>query len=301
MKVIIWGHKLYSHTHSYIHQGYFKGFKSLGYETFWFDDNDNTNSFDFSNCIFFTEGQVDKNIPIRNDCKYITHNCFGDKYKTLNQNNILGIQFLCKDGKKTTTKINDYTYIGNRCLFQPWATNLLPHEINLNDANHFRTRHIFYVGTLNENGMNKNIHYFDDFARAARRQGIDMIVSGGYTGNVLDMNFKTESGKQISEEKHIEKIKTSYLAPALVGEFQINVDYIPCRIFKNISYGQYGVTNSEAVYNLFEGNSTWDKNGYDLFYKAEKEKSKDKTKKAMEIVRDRHTYINRIKQIMEIL
>ena len=72
-KVIIWGHKLHSHTHSYIHNSYFKAFKFLGYEVFWFDHNDDVSGFDFSNCIFFTEDQVKKGIPLRNDCKYIAH------------------------------------------------------------------------------------------------------------------------------------------------------------------------------------------------------------------------------------
>ena len=40
-KVVIWGHKLYSHTHSFIHSGFFKAFKHLGYDTYWFDNNDN--------------------------------------------------------------------------------------------------------------------------------------------------------------------------------------------------------------------------------------------------------------------
>jgi len=29
-KIIIWGHKLHSHTHSYIHSGYYEAFKKLG-------------------------------------------------------------------------------------------------------------------------------------------------------------------------------------------------------------------------------------------------------------------------------
>jgi Lrp/AsnC family transcriptional regulator for asnA, asnC and gidA len=31
-KVVIWGHKLHSHTHSYIHNGFYIAFKHLGYD-----------------------------------------------------------------------------------------------------------------------------------------------------------------------------------------------------------------------------------------------------------------------------
>ena len=81
-KVIIWGHKLHSHTQSYIHNGFYKGFKHMGFETYWFDDNDDIRNFDFSESLFVTEGQVDEKIPIREDCYYVLHNC-SDKYKSL--------------------------------------------------------------------------------------------------------------------------------------------------------------------------------------------------------------------------
>jgi hypothetical protein len=47
-QVIVWGHKLHSHTHSYIHNGFFIGFNDLGFKTHWFDDNDNVKDFDFT-------------------------------------------------------------------------------------------------------------------------------------------------------------------------------------------------------------------------------------------------------------
>ena len=45
--IIIWGHKLHSHTHSYIHNAFFIAFAKLGYETHWFDDNDDISNFYF--------------------------------------------------------------------------------------------------------------------------------------------------------------------------------------------------------------------------------------------------------------
>ena len=63
MKIVIWGHKLHSHTHSYIHYGYWRAADYLGHEVYWYDDNDNVYDIDFSNSIFITEHQVCKNIP----------------------------------------------------------------------------------------------------------------------------------------------------------------------------------------------------------------------------------------------
>ena len=36
-KVIIWGHELHNHTHSYIHNAFYRTFKYLGYNVYWFN------------------------------------------------------------------------------------------------------------------------------------------------------------------------------------------------------------------------------------------------------------------------
>ena len=38
-------------------------------------------------------------------------------------------------------------------------------------------------------------------------------------------------------------IRLSRIAPAIAGKFQVDINYLPCRMFKNISYGQLGITN----------------------------------------------------------
>ena len=58
MKIVIWGHKLHSHTHSYIHYGYWRAADHLGHEVHWYDDSDDVSSVDFSNSVFITEHQV---------------------------------------------------------------------------------------------------------------------------------------------------------------------------------------------------------------------------------------------------
>ena len=90
-RVIIWGHKLHTHTHSYIHYGFYKDFKHLNYDVFWLDEDDihyesnNNYKFNFDNCLFITEGQVDSCIPINNNSIYILHNCSKQKYRTINK------------------------------------------------------------------------------------------------------------------------------------------------------------------------------------------------------------------------
>lgn len=50
-----------------------KGFKHLGYETYWFHDGDFPKDFDYSNTLFITEGYADTNIPIKDSSIYFVH------------------------------------------------------------------------------------------------------------------------------------------------------------------------------------------------------------------------------------
>ena len=90
------------------------------------------------------------------------------------------------------------------------------------------------------------------------------------------------------------------MAPALQGSWQCKQGYIPCRIFKNISYGALGMTNSKTVYELFEGKIIYNESAHQLFYDAQ-ERLKTWTLEdqfaLMDLVRDKHTYLNRIESL----
>lgn len=46
-----------------------------------------------------------------------------------------------------------------------------------------------------------------------------------------------------TDRKNIYYVRKSRIAPAIAGRWQVQVNYLPCRMFKNISYGQLGITN----------------------------------------------------------
>ena len=50
-KVIIWGLEPNSHTHSYIHESFFRAFQYLGYETYWVSDCSDQN-IDYTGTLF---------------------------------------------------------------------------------------------------------------------------------------------------------------------------------------------------------------------------------------------------------
>ena len=288
-KVIIWGHPLHSHTHSYIHWGFFRTFQYLGYEVYWINDVAEIENLDLSNALFITEGQVDTFIPKRKDCYYILHNCKAKDYRDLlDSHRCISLQVYTHDCVQyATEKLGEcmYSNVASKIIFLPWATDLLPHEIEAMKKYALleKDRIINWVGTIGE-GFFGNHHEIERFKKACQEN--DILFKGSM---------------HISADKNIELIQQSYLAPALQGAWQCEKGYIPCRIFKNISYGQWGITNNKTVYDLFESKIIYNGDTYQLFYDAQAyvaHASITELYELMDFVKNNHTYINRIETLL---
>jgi hypothetical protein len=304
-RFISWGHKIHTHTHSYIHVAFGKAFEYLGYEVYYFDDDDDVSNFDFSDCLFLTEGQVDKNIPIRKDSRYILHNCDAEKYQ---DTSYLLLQVYTGGAPGTNGKINDLSGIENRgesldkCIFydnsgpvlyQPWATDLLPHEIE-KDLIVVNNKTALFVGSINA-GSGGNENQVRPFAAACNRNGYE------FTGHVTQFGQSGVKNNQ-SFEQNRKAIADSEIAPALVGTWQKEHDYIPCRIFKNISYGKLGLTNSSISNYILDGTVIYNDSEEQLFYdylSMDVEKQKRLFKSSSKLIAEKHTYLNRIDTILE--
>lgn len=297
-KVIIWGHKLHTHTHSYIHYAFYRAFKHLGYNTYWFDNSDDVTNFDFSNSLFLTEGQVDGKIPVRNDCRYILHNCDLKKYKEVfDAGNCIVLQvYTHKCLKNSDQELEKCIHISfkDKKIYMPWGTDLLPYEIdNIKKiiATEKKENYGCFIGTINAFGQTNNEAQINSFAIACQNNGIPFFSK----------NFDWNSINNISPEQNIIYVRKALLAPSIQGPWQCKEGYIPCRIFKNISYGAIGITNSKAVYELFNKKILYDKDTYKLGLKSiDKMKNLDINELyyLMDLVRDNHTYINRINSIL---
>lgn len=287
--VIIWGYPLHSHTHSYIHNAFFKAFKLLGFETYWFNniEEDAKRANNISNAIYLTEGQVDSFIPIKEDCAYVTHNCNSLKYGDVRR---LGIQVATMRNPrlKDIENIAPLTYYDNdnRILYFTWGTDLLPTEFDFENVLITpKENKVYWVGTISNNGKFENISEIKPFQEDCSRNGIEFIHSKG-----------------VSPEENIVLVKKSYISPTIVGKWQKEVGFIPCRIFKNISYGELGVTNSEEIKRIFGDLVVYESNTGNMIETIGKERfNKERIISAMKYIQENHTYINRVNDILKVL
>lgn len=307
-KIIIWGHELHNHTHSYIHNAFYIAFKYMGYDVYWFN-RDGKNNYDdknicFENTLYISHGLECENLPINDTSFYILHNSemqviSSDRKIPKNHNGNIGIKnenFVnlqvytadCKNFQKYNN-IEYYRYHDN-IIFMPWATDLLPNQINFNiqNLNNMKNENIC-------NFIGMPIEYNVILKNELLKHNIIYANFGG--------TFNINSDRNKSIEENMELIQKSIIAPSLQSQWQIDHHYIPCRIFKNISYGKMGMTNNNSVNELFDNKLLYSENIEELIKMSlDFEKRKDKNiliKELMEKVRDNHTYINRINFILD--
>jgi len=336
-KVIIWGYPLHSHTHSYIHYAWEKTFKHLGYEVYWFDDNNypSINNFEYKNTLFITEGYADNNIPLDKSNTYFVHVCINPyKYTDIgarlvdirynvssiydcNYNYNLDDKIINNKAKlihgstvnyyENNSSVDDLNKnfkkdnIDYEAIYICWATDLLPHEINYNDRfiKPSNPPIMYYIGTIGS-GNNQEIQ---KLYRGCNDNGIKTIHIDPWKSPI---SF-TEAQKLIQE---------SYISPDIrgsgdqykkfvlkeTGTCHKEIGYIPCRLFKNISYGKLGAVNACRLKTLFGSNVLYSDDEYELAKICiDNRENYDYIYDQMKWVAENHTYINRVNDILTVL
>ena len=123
-------------------------------------------------------------------------------------------------------------------------------------------------------------------------------------GSILqDHDKQLRLYRGVSDEENRELIRDSFLCPDFRNYHHIKVGYIPCRIFKTISYGQVVGTNSINVKRVFGDYVVFGSNPQELYQNMLDSLSAKKVymPQAMLFIKNNHTYINRVNTIMEVL
>lgn len=319
--VIVHGLATAHSTHKYIHESIYTTFKYIQkiyhrkIDVFWIDDSEkNKDIYKNNNNVFLIFSSphydTDNHLPIIDNAYYILHyrkinyitKSTVTKYDNLLRNNkaVKYIEFRKKNDNKEIINNTVFLYDKNDNSFEmPWATNLLPQEIDSK---------INYMKSLNKLPYKYKNSYFCGSIWYNNVNEIDQ-----WKNICLKYNIKPEFVREKNEKNHQENIRNAYIAPAIQGKGHISSEdkfYVPCRIFKNISYGNIAVTNNIGVYNLFKDfliiydddlekllvkyisyiDSLKDHNKF--------KKHKEDMVKIMTHVKEHHTYLSRIELLI---
>ena len=290
-RVIIWGLPLHSHTHSYIHDCFFKAFKSMGIATEWVGDTSAKieNSY-LDNTLVIATGMDCKTLSVNEKAFYVLHNV--DDHRFRQNENYMNLQVYTKDTllpERNAQKLKTFTYWqeDNRCLYQPWATDLLPEEmiyepVPAPEVN----RTVNWVGSVTD-GAQGNLKQLQEYAQAVHSR----------------LGIPVQAHRGVDREQMITLIRSSAQAPAIVAGWQKENLYVPCRLFKNISYGQPTFCNSPVVSELC-GDSFFEEDCANIAIRTQaylENRDLEKERDVIELIRKEHTYVNRCQNILDMV
>jgi hypothetical protein len=239
-KVIIWGLRSELHSHKFIHNGFFLNFRNLGYETLWVDDRQNHRELVKPGDLVVSVDVASKNLPIVKGARYILHNIsaaelgISEKY----------IQLQVHTNSSAGVNVG-LPYISWDCstktLFQPWGVPTAPRHWR--EASTARSNKEYWTGSIWNNEQNQgNSDFMARYIEVLRKRNIEFVQKGTPT------RFHPNG---ISELKSIKLVSRSAIGSAVVGNWQKNNEYIPCRLFKNIASG--AIPSSNADFSLLFG------------------------------------------------
>jgi hypothetical protein len=293
--VTIWGLKNKRNSLRFIHKGFYENFIKLGYETRWV--NDEAKNQNIRSDLFFVCGVASKYIKFNKYSNYILHNVelsdIDSENISSNNINYLNLQVFTNDAYGEVMQNGNIIYNHEiNTLFQPWGTPLSPYEwYSYVPKNRYKIE--YWVGAIWNNEMNQgNKATMNTYKQILRRHGVTLIKRGGSRLNI----------NGLSDSRNSQLIRKSRFGATIVGDWQRNASYIPCRLFKNITFGVAPISNMKAPVFLSNKNGFID-NLQDLIDFAISESDNEKLLR-LESARDdlrMFTYEENIKRIIKVL
>ena len=321
-KIIIWGAKFDTgHTHAFVHDAIFRAGKYLEIPIYWLDNRDNLTEDFFDNSLIISEqwlvfaNGASNRLPLRNTSTYIIHylgnkgnvdgNPGADMYLG-RVGKLIDFRFSCNWGvdgiedknyaykfeKEKYYPISDISFIERRNdydrFYSMWATDLLPNEIDFESrmSSFKEPKYAFFGGTIRED----NQEMFIPFIEECKRNQINFIYNSPWQNPLSIEHMRT-------------LVNQSFLPLDARPRNHLANGYISCRAIKNVSYGSLCLTNSKQTFDFFDGEAAFAENTKDLFYVAKEMQHNPKTKdlilNQMKKIRDKHTYVNRLKDMIE--
>ncbi len=297
-RIVIWGLKYKYHTQRHIHQAFYKNAKKIGYDAIWLEDSKmSAKKIKPGDLIISTAaiGRMvpEKNtlddfyLPIRDDVFYCLHNYKELFTNKINPEHLIKLQVYNNENGADQSDVKwgvvNYFDTKTRTLYQPWGTNLSSQEFKKPVFR--RNNLVIWVGNVwNDSNNHGNLNEIAELKEVLHKNKLKFIKV-----------------KVVPDFIHLFLIRWSRIAPAIGGFQQVKTDYLPCRMFKNISYGQLGITNVKKFKEILGDHFV---NGSSIEEIIEKTLSLSKNEyinivKAQQEIVKKYTYEQAIKNIVK--
>ncbi len=237
---VLWGLRSnINDTFRYIHEHFYRMASELNLPVVWVDDLKENAHVIKKDPLVFCSNRSAKFLPAVKGAHYCLHNMdeIGSLHQELDDKGInnIRLQVFTNAALNRTEKWNETTFFNpqTKTLYQPWGTDLLPW--NFLSPTKYRIPVVFWIGSIWNNDLDQgNLKEIETLRENLKKQAIF---------------FKHIPGA--SDKLNIRLMRLSRFAPAVAGKWQVENNYLPCRLFKNVSYGQFAVTNVPYFKNIF--------------------------------------------------
>ena len=237
-RFVLWGLTNGHDSFRHIHRHYHHALRKLGKEVAWLDDVEESQNVlkpgDLVFAVDIASENLGRAVP---KVDYLLHN-FGpsaDIWDGLEDERVLRLQVYtnaCERWGVEWAPGRRYDREA-RTLFQPWGTDRLADEFKEPIFQPSSTE-IPFVGSIWDGDGQGNQHAIQELKRV-----------------VSDRRLVFRHYVHVSDLKNVHVVRNARLAPAITGAWQVEQDYLPCRVFKNVSYGALALTQVPKFRELF--------------------------------------------------
>lgn len=242
LHVVLWGLKHKRDSFRFIFQGFYDALIKEGISVSWVEDSPKSESAIQIDSIVIGVDVASKHFAVVNGPTYVTLN--------IQPESIIGQKL---SGQGNWFKIQEYTNrspgmldsegtivrykFENRTLYMPWGTPVSVSDFKKPQKLSLRASKEYWVGAIWNDALNQgNTEAIETYRQALREHGVRFKRIGGSRWRVGGL----------SEEQNANKVRESRLGAAIVGNWQKENEYYPCRLFKAVSAGVPPTSNLNA-------------------------------------------------------
>lgn len=238
-RVVIWGLRtIFNDTFYFIHKGLYETLKKLSIPVLWVDDKKSNADLLREGDLVYAVDRAYQHLPIRLDVKYCLHNIGGEFVDRLDGAQFVTLQVLTVDrfdeGLQNFRPLDSllrgaasYDPLGN-VLYQSWGTPILAQDF-MAPINFPLKKSEYFVGTIWDNDLGQG----------------NIRVIAEYEKLLLEHKIQFKCVKGAPEFINPIYVRHSAIGASIVGDWQREHGYTPCRLFKAVSYGRIGAINSD--------------------------------------------------------
>ena len=240
-RIVIWGLKsIYTDSYRFVQGGFYLTLKKLGIPTIWIDDSQINAKEIRSGDLIFAANRAMEFLPVIQGVKYCLHNADSLFLEKFNKRNCVRLQVLTQERfatdeqKKTgiTSLLEGATNYDEtiNVLYQSWGAPLLANEFFKPMQLEYKKSE-YFVGTIWENELGQgNSKVIPIYKNELQKLGIQFLHVQGAPEIINPMY-----------------VRHSAVGASIVGNWQREVGYAPCRLFKAVSFGRLGLINSKTI------------------------------------------------------